>query len=455
MLDLLAALVLAQAPITVQALVPTSGTNAEALLDGKPETGWTPDGDSEGEGVLFRFETTVPMRRVSVLSCGGKRTTLTPFVNGNEAQSVTVEGPKKKEVTPIWAPGARSVFLRLDDKGAGACLAEVSFESDKVLDVRAPRALPATVKVSSVLAPADAYHPGFLFDGRLDFGWVEGVKGPGLGESMSLTFTAPVAITAIEVWNGYQRSDDHFAKNARAKKVTLTVDGAEPIELTLADAQGSQKLALPKPATTKSLKLTIKEAYPGSKYDDLVLSELRVWDAAGPRSIVTGDLSERASAMKNEVNGSPLKGFVDKTLRSACEGSGYQLEAKFRTNHTFVVYRAGPSASGTAKEVLDGTWILKDPKTAELFGRGHRMESSNDPYASEEDKDLTTIIGGPVKVTRVADMAKADYEALVAKFTSGPLRWSFDCAAVKKFEALAAAGAYAVEGRAVTAILTP
>ena len=35
MLDLLAAAMLSQAPITLQAVVPTSGANAEALLDGK------------------------------------------------------------------------------------------------------------------------------------------------------------------------------------------------------------------------------------------------------------------------------------------------------------------------------------------------------------------------------------------------------------------------------------
>ena len=298
-----------------------------------------------------------------------------------------------------------------------------------------------------MLAPADAYHPGYLFDGRLDFGWVEGVKGPGLGESMALTFAAPLTITAIEVWNGYQRSDDHFKKNARAKKVTITVDGAEPIELALKDAQGSQKLMLPKPVNTKSLTLTIKEAYPGTKYDDLVLSELRVWDAERP--------IERASALKNEVGSGPLKNFVDKTLRSACQAPGYELEAKFRSNHSFVVYRSADGENGAVKEVLDGTWILKDGKTVELFGRSHRNESSNDPYATPGGKETTSITGGALKVTRVGDLKKPDYDALVTKFTAGPLKWSFDCAQVKNFEKLAAAGAFVVEGRAVTAILTP
>lgn len=449
MLDLLAAVLLSQSPVTLQALVPTSGTNAEAMLDGKADTGWKPEGDSEGEGVLFRFEGELTLARVSVESCGGKRTAITPFVDGNELGAVTVQG-KKTPVIVLNPRKVRSVFLRLDDAGPGACLAEVSFEADKPLQVRAPRSLAATAKASSVLAPADAYHPGYLFDGRLDFGWVEGVKGPGIGESMTLTFAAPVTLTAIEVWNGYQRSEDHFKKNARAKKVTLTVDGVEPLELTLKDAQGSQKLALPKPVSTRSLTLTIKEAYPGTKYDDLVLSELRVWDAEGPRAIATGDLAERAEALKAELAGGPLKTFADRTLRSACRGQGSEVEAKFRTNHSFVIYRA----SAEEKEVSDGTWILKDGKTVELFGRSHRSEASG-PYESPGQKETTSIIGGPLKVTRVADLKKAAYEAMLAKFTEGPLQWSFDCDAVNDFGKLSAAGALVLEGRALTAILVP
>ena len=68
MLDLLAVALLSQAPLTVQALVPTSGLNAEALLDGKSDTGWTPEGDAEGEGVLFRFEEAVTLGQVLVES---------------------------------------------------------------------------------------------------------------------------------------------------------------------------------------------------------------------------------------------------------------------------------------------------------------------------------------------------------------------------------------------------
>ncbi|MFT3710969.1 MAG: hypothetical protein QM817_25365 [Archangium sp.] len=453
MLSLVAAVVLTQSPVTLQALVPTSGANAEALLDGNPATGWSPEGDAEGEGILFRFEGSAKIAQVQVSACAKTRAAIRPYLNGNEGEVVTL-GDALTPVSTSTSQKVRSVFLKFEN-ATGSCLSEVRFLLDgKQVDVRAPVRLEAVAKASSVLSPADAYHPGYLFDGRLDFGWVEGVKGPGIGESMTLTFTAPVTMVAVEVWNGYQRSDDHFKKNARAKKVTLTVDGAAAQEFTLKDAQGAQKLALTKPTSTKSLTLTIKEAYPGTKYDDLVLSELRVWDEQGPRSISTADLSERATALKGDSSKTPLANFVDFNLRSVCQLQGYELEAKFRSNHSFVVYRSADEDTGAIKEVIDGTWILKDGKTVELFGRSHRNESSNDPYASPGGRETTTITGGALTVTRISDLTKDAYAALLKKFTTGPLRWSFDCDDAKKFDALSKKDAYVIEGRAVTAILT-
>jgi hypothetical protein len=45
---------LALGDVYLQALVPTSGAGAEAVLDGKPETAWRPEGSAIAEGVLFR-----------------------------------------------------------------------------------------------------------------------------------------------------------------------------------------------------------------------------------------------------------------------------------------------------------------------------------------------------------------------------------------------------------------
>ena len=69
------------------------------------------------------------------------------------------------------------------------------------------------------------------------------MDGPGIGESVTATFDRPVTVNAVEIWNGYQRSDDHFKKNARAKRISFGA-GDKTQEFTLTDAMGPQKLTL-------------------------------------------------------------------------------------------------------------------------------------------------------------------------------------------------------------------
>jgi hypothetical protein len=251
----------ALADVYLQSLVPTSGSSVEAVLDGKPDTAWRPEGEGVGEGILFRFETGVEVKAVEVTTCAGESSKLSAIFDGrrNSAQ-LSPDKSGKAKVQPSLP--FRAMFLKVDE-GKG-CIAEVSFVGGPGR-VRAPRTVHGKVTVSSVLTPADAYHPGYLFDGRTDFGWVEGSKGTGEGEWLTLTLDAPATVSALEIWNGYQRSSDHFQKNCRPSKVTLSVDGAEGLPLELKDVEGPQKLVLPKPVKGTAFKLTIDAVVKGSK----------------------------------------------------------------------------------------------------------------------------------------------------------------------------------------------
>src|SRR5689334_3966630 len=175
--------------VYLQSLVPTSGAGAEAVLDGKADTSWKPEGSPEGEGLLFRFEEPIGVKTVEVVPCAGDKSTFNAVYDGSSARSV---GPGK-----MSAPfNFRSLFLKVQS-GKG-CISDVNFEAPGGT-VRPPRKTHGKVTVSSVLAPADAYHPGFLFDGRLDFGWVEGSKGTGEKEWLEVKLDAPVTVTALEI----------------------------------------------------------------------------------------------------------------------------------------------------------------------------------------------------------------------------------------------------------------
>jgi hypothetical protein len=461
-----AALVAAAAPepILLQALTPTSGDNAAALLDGKLETGWTPSGDPRSDGVLFRFEKSVALDTIEVQACPGTGVTqLTPAWNGAMTGSITFKPGVPATLSAPGAPNSaiRSIFFRLD--AGPACLAEVTFKrKDQRLDVRAPRSVPGTISASSILTPKDAYHPAYLFDGRLDFGWVEGADGPGAGQGITVTFDQPVTVNAIELWNGYQRSKDHFKKNARAKRIAVGTGEPPAATLNLADKMGEQKLALPAPITGTTFTLKILDAIKGSAYQDLVLSELRFWDASGPFTLATTDLSQRTAALRKSLSGTPLGEVTDRHLSGACPAGYDRRELKLRTNNTFVWYEdLASSEEQSTSEVFDGVWVTRTQASPwselELFGRRHRVETTWAPYQEESEATTDRIAGGKIEVARVADLGADAFWKLMKEWRAKAAKDRVDCLFQGKPEdqlkQLVSRGAVVVRGAALTDVL--
>lgn len=446
------------AAVHLQSLVPTSGRGADLLLDGNPATGWNPTGDPRAEGVLFRFEEPVALSKVTAAACpSSAEFRVQPYVNGVEVGEPLLLGPGKIASTSQRLK-ARSVFLRVVDAKGAPCVSDVAFETSAgALAVAPPRRVVGTISASSVLSPADAYHPGYLFDGRTDFGWVEGAKELGVGESLTLTLEKPVTLAALELWNGYQRSEDHFKKNARAKRLTVSLDGGEPVTLEVKDAMGPQRLKLPKPAQAKVIRLVIEQAVKGTKYADLVLSELRLVDQAGPLGVSTPDMSERQGELEKEIAGRALSSIVDRGFEQRCQ----RANLKLRTNHTFVSYLDATDEESGATEVFDGAWIVKEQAApwskVELFGRRHRTEPSSDPYGSGPSETVR-ISGGVVSIARVADLGKDGFATLVAEWFKGPSAEQLRClgedaeSLKAKFGELVKQEAIAIKGTAVSGL---
>lgn len=407
----------ADASPRLQALVATSGEGVERLLDGDEKTGWRPDGDPVDEGVLFRFEEPLELSGVEVRLCPEVgNVSLRGYLDGVEKG----EGSAPAPLVQLDGKG-QAVFLRIMS-GRG-CISEVSFRigSGKMVRPLPPRLVRGTLKASSVLTPPAAYLPAYLFDGRLNFGWAEGQKGPGTGASLTLTLEAPIELVAVELWNGYQRSDDHFKKNARAKRITVAMEGKAPVALEVKDVMGAQRLALPAGKTLggKTLTLTVRDVYKGSRYQDLVLSELRLWDGAGPLQVATGDLAASRRALEQAVKGKSLERVLGHQWETWCEDEERRSKLKLRSNHSFVWYSElhEYGTDDSVSEVFDGAWTVKSLNgpwaTLSLFGRRHRTETTWEPYSDDSTKESERIGGGTVEVARLANLgAEAAFEQI-------------------------------------------
>lgn len=125
------------------------------------------------------------------------------------------------------------------------------------------------------------YHPLYAVDDDPVTAWVEGAEGGGVGEWVRFDTTDLAGTTAVRlrVRNGYQKSAALFKANARAREVTVRLlPGGAEVTATLADKDGWQELRVDQAAGAfTGVELRVGSVYPGSKYEDLCISDVEVY----------------------------------------------------------------------------------------------------------------------------------------------------------------------------------
>jgi hypothetical protein len=115
--------------------------------------------------------------------------------------------------------------------------------------------------------------------------WKTGTPSPA-DQWLQVTF-APAAVTRVQLWNGWQRTQDFYAGNHRPHNVTIRFDNETPIPLELKDVYGSQSVDIPAAlgiVGVTRLRITILDWYPakktpavGSPTTQAAISEIRVY----------------------------------------------------------------------------------------------------------------------------------------------------------------------------------
>jgi hypothetical protein len=102
--------------------------------------------------------------------------------------------------------------------------------------------------------------------------WSEGVKGSGIGESITLKLTKQSKVVGISMMNGYSYENIAlFKKNNRVKTMELLINGKVKKQIALTDTSEQRRYFFKYSKPISTLKLTIKEVYKGTHYDDTCL----------------------------------------------------------------------------------------------------------------------------------------------------------------------------------------
>ena len=133
-------------------------------------------------------------------------------------------------------------------------------------------------KASSVYSGDDlgTHSPKNLYDGWESTNWTEGVKGYGIGEYVILNFDGTYAVKSLTILIGshYQGTTTYYEKNGRPSELLLTFSDGSTYTVHLKDTAKEQTISFDQYYYTDSIKLTIKDVYPGTTYEDTIIAEL-------------------------------------------------------------------------------------------------------------------------------------------------------------------------------------
>ncbi len=115
-----------------------------------------------------------------------------------------------------------------------------------------------------------------ILDGDHDTAWSEGVAGNGYGEGITLNFADTFQISGLYIRAGYHKSTNTYYNNGRPSQLTFTFSDGSSETHRLADVMESQLINFNQPRITSSLKITIDDVYPGSTYQDTLITEIYI-----------------------------------------------------------------------------------------------------------------------------------------------------------------------------------
>ena len=194
---------------------------------------------------------------------------------------------------------------------------------------------PSKVEASSSLKPQGkyTYEAKCAHDFTMALPWCEGVEGNGIGEWLLYKMNPP-RVTNIYIANGFVLNSATYANNARAKRLRLDFNGTPKAILELDDVLGIQTFdiesaigELGNGKDNYEIKFTVLDAYNGSKYQDLCISE--IW-----------------------FSGKDVLCFAEGTMVTMSNGSKKPIE-QIRKGHEILCFQGQALATARVEEVAE------------------------------------------------------------------------------------------------------
>ena len=179
-------------------------------------------------------------------------------------------------------PGTGQTSASVEPDAAEAISTEPDSSASEEKTEASPVSMDAisSVSATSYLTESEyglVHHPSNVVDGSLSNAWVEDAAGQGEGESITIQLDETYKLSGFNINAGYQKSADTFDKNSRPATLLITFSDGSSMDITLNDVNEQQQVTFPSAIETSSVTFTIESVYPGSEYEDTVISEIQLF----------------------------------------------------------------------------------------------------------------------------------------------------------------------------------
>lgn len=428
-------------PLYLEGVSATSNNHeVDYMFDKRDDTYWkSKKGAASDEGIMLSFQNKIFIEAIEIIEAKGDGivTVNDVILYGNEVPCGN--GGMGKLI--LIGDAYSSLFIRFGDtdkmsevkiednakKGVvqkfskshsiGVKNIKIWGKSGKEYHLIPPRKVNGRIITTSTLQANSKYSSSNLFDNRKESAWVEGADGSGVNEQLTFEVFQVVNIDAIQIWNGYQRSPNIYNSNVRLKGFSLGEVGGKLYEYTLRDATAGQKIDLKVPLKS-NFKLKINSAYDGSKYQDLGISEILLFEGGKPLQIKLNllenpiDLKTKGTNLEpildirvaNEMDYEPSGFYADRSiiLRSDGSFSMYLMEklyadTKGGSGEIFESMASGiweiKSANAT-KSIIKLTGKMVDLSAALTAQKGDNEQAETIQYFMDELTIEKNLISG-------------------------------------------------------------
>ena len=110
----------------------------------------------------------------------------------------------------------------------------------------------------------------YAMDDSMNRPWVEGVRGDGSGETLTLSFSKTESIDLLSLSLGYARNSQLYYMNNRPKTIRFTFSDGSSVDYLFGDVNQEQIVQFSKTIQTSFVKMTILDVYSGEVDDTCI-----------------------------------------------------------------------------------------------------------------------------------------------------------------------------------------